>query len=155
MLLFLAADSHIPRQLPTTLHHLKVIKIPHMFLDSLSLLICLIRSSPNLQRLTIRVITSLHELLEPENSCGVCCIELLEELTIQDSRGTQVEMELVRFVLANAPLLFRVLIQPAEQLNSAKRLEFFKDVMLCERISNVMASDVLFFHHPISDAKNF
>ncbi|CAN0929857.1 F-box/FBD/LRR-repeat protein At1g13570 [Linum grandiflorum] len=58
LLILLAADVHVPRQLPTLLHQLRVIEIPHMSLNNLShvrVLVCLIMSSPNLQQLTIGV----------------------------------------------------------------------------------------------------
>ncbi|CAN1833832.1 hypothetical protein LINPERHAP1_LOCUS33922, partial [Linum perenne] len=77
-------------------------------------------SSPNLLKLTIRHDNEydgryrisespggLQRLLEQEEHIRVCCLQRLEEFTIGNSRGTQVELDLVRFVLATAPVLKR------------------------------------------------
>ncbi|CAI0458644.1 unnamed protein product [Linum tenue] len=111
LLLSLAAAPHLPCQLPTSLRNLKFLEIPRLLLDRLpqaQVLVCLIMSSPNLETLTIRVIANLVELLEAEDHPGVCRLQHLKELNIRDSRGTQVELDLVRFVLATAPLLHSV-----------------------------------------------
>ncbi|CAN0929858.1 F-box/FBD/LRR-repeat protein At1g13570 [Linum grandiflorum] len=147
LLILLAADVHVPRQLPTLLHQLRVIEIPHMSLNNLShvrVLVCLIMSSPNLQQLTIGIEfdkkhpeseVSLQRLLEAEDYNGVICLEHLRELNIKGSLLMQVELDLVRFVLANAPLLRKISIKSEMKLRSRKALNFLKDVRQYKRIS--------------------
>ncbi|CAN1186272.1 F-box/FBD/LRR-repeat protein At1g13570 [Linum perenne] len=78
----------------------------------------------------------LQELLEEsEDQVGVCCLERLEEFNIKNSSGTQVELDLVRLVLATAPELKRVSIKPKRDLSSGTMLRFLADVTLCKRIS--------------------
>ncbi|CAI0458639.1 unnamed protein product [Linum tenue] len=149
LLLSLAAAPHVPCQLPTSLRNLKFLEIPRLLLDRLpqaQVLVCLIMSSPNLETLTIRidddsyhppsgVIANLVELLEAEDHPGVCRLQHLKEFNIRDSRGTQVELDLVRFVLATAPLLHRISVLPLKELSSKKVVRFLKEVTLYKRIS--------------------
>ncbi|CAI0458470.1 unnamed protein product [Linum tenue] len=148
-LLLLLAAGRIPYRLPTDLHHLEVLEIPRLLLDRLPqarVLVCLIMSSPNLQTLTIRIdddgdhplseaVAGLQQLLEGEDQPEVRCLQHLEEFNIQDGRGTQVELDLVRFVLATAPKLRRISIKPHDELSSGKVLKFLKNAALCKRIS--------------------
>ncbi|CAN0841507.1 F-box/FBD/LRR-repeat protein At1g13570 [Linum grandiflorum] len=147
-LLFLSQHD-VPYQLPATLDNLKILEAPRISLGrspEAQVLLCLIRSSPNLQKLTIvhdddddddrhhpdsKQIDSLQKPLEPQDGC----FQRLEEFNIKNSRGTQVEMDLVRFVLATAPKLKRVFIKPKEKLESDTMLEFVVEVLHYEKIS--------------------
>ncbi|CAL1392443.1 unnamed protein product [Linum trigynum] len=148
-LLLLLAAGRVPYRLPADLHHLEVLEVPRLLLDRLPqarVLVCLIMSSPNLQTLTIRidgdgdhplseVVAGLQQLLEADDQPGVCCLQHLEEFNIQDGRGTQVELDLVRFVLATAPKLRRISIKPHDKLSSGKVLKFLKNAALYKRFS--------------------
>ncbi|CAN1332827.1 F-box/FBD/LRR-repeat protein At1g13570 [Linum perenne] len=110
------SDGHVPYQLPQSLHNLKVLEAPRILLGRLTeaqVLLCLIRSSPNLQKLTIvhdddlyrpvlMSIDSLQMLLEHSHHFGVSCLQRLEEFDIKNTRGTRVEQDLLKFVLATA-----------------------------------------------------
>ncbi|CAI0458669.1 unnamed protein product [Linum tenue] len=149
LLLFLADDDHVPYKLPKPLHNLRFLEVPRILLHRLPqarVLVCLIMSAPNLKRLTIRlddsdehppskVIGSLQKLLEAEDQLGFCCLQHLEEVNIHDSRGMQVELDLVRFVLATAPVLRRINIQRKEKLSSKKALKFLNEMIVYKRIS--------------------
>ncbi|CAN1121411.1 hypothetical protein LINPERPRIM_LOCUS2173 [Linum perenne] len=75
-------------------------------------------------------------MLEPEEHLRVCYLQHLEEFTIGDSRGTQVELDLVRFELATAPVLIkRVFIKPKKGLSSEIVMKFLVEVTQYERIS--------------------
>ncbi|CAL1392461.1 unnamed protein product [Linum trigynum] len=144
-----SAKGNVPYKLPTILYQLKFLEVTRLLLDNLpqaQVLICLIMSSPNLQKLSIRlgtnnaqpsseVMGSLQELLEAEERQGICCLQLLEEFNIQDSQGTQVELDLVRFVLATAPQLRMILIKRAVNLSSDKVLGFLNELVSYKRIS--------------------
>ncbi|CAN0841495.1 hypothetical protein LINGRAHAP2_LOCUS3311 [Linum grandiflorum] len=124
-LLFLSGSNNVPYQLPALVHNLTILKIPHILLGRLkesSVLACLIKSSPNLRKLTIGLNhedqfrrefadeydpdrisddllgDGLHKLLEPEDYRRVCCLQHLEELNISNMCGNRVELELVRFL---------------------------------------------------------
>ncbi|CAI0552776.1 unnamed protein product [Linum tenue] len=147
-LLFLAAGQ-VPYKLPTHLHHLKVLKI-HLLLyrwPEARVLVCLIMSSPNLQTLSIQLDTldyhppskvtdSLDKLLKAKDQHGSgCCFQCLEELKIWGSRGMQVELDLIRFVLATAPLLCKIHIEPRSELNCDVVLKFLMQLSRYERVS--------------------
>ncbi|CAN1186273.1 F-box/FBD/LRR-repeat protein At1g13570 [Linum perenne] len=145
------SEGHVPYHLLATLHNLNVLEIPRILLGRLSearVLACLIMSSPNLLKLTIghdneydgRYRRSddpgcLQKLLEPGEHLRICCLRRLEEFTINNSRGTQVELDLVRFVLATAPVLKRVFINPKKGLSSEIVTKFVVEVTQYERIS--------------------
>ncbi|CAN1186277.1 F-box/FBD/LRR-repeat protein At1g13570 [Linum perenne] len=145
------SEADVPYHLPASLHNLKVLEIPRILLGRLNearVLACLIMSSPNLLKLTIRHDNEyngryrssndpggLQTLLEPEEHIRVCCLQRLEEFTIGNSRGTQVELDLVRFVLATAPVLKRVFINPKKGLSSEIVTKFLVEVTQYERIS--------------------
>ncbi|CAN1264277.1 F-box/FBD/LRR-repeat protein At1g13570 [Linum perenne] len=151
--LHIFSDGHVPYKLPS-LTNLEVLEMPRLLLGRLSearVLVCLIMSSPNLRRLTIvhdvndvhdedhsEAIDSLQMLLEPKDDHhyrGVCCLQRLEEFSIHNSRGNQVELHLVRFVLATAPLLKRVFIKPKKCLSSRNAKKFLVKVTQYKRIS--------------------
>ncbi|CAI0458643.1 unnamed protein product [Linum tenue] len=112
------------------------------FADDVPDMVRLFESLPALQHLNlgvelllVRVIANLVELLEAEDHPGVCRLQHLKEFNIRDSRGTQVELDLVRFVLATAPLLHRISVLPLKELSSKKVVRFLKEVTLYKRIS--------------------
>ncbi|CAN1189136.1 hypothetical protein LINPERHAP2_LOCUS39715 [Linum perenne] len=142
-------EGHVPYKLPS-LTNLEVLEMPRLLLGRLSearVLVCLIMSSPNLRRLVIHdehyedhseFIDSLQMLLEPKGDrhCGgVCCLQRLEEFSIDNSRCNQVVLDLVRFVLATAPLLKRVFIKPKKSLSSRNAKKFLVKVTRYNRIS--------------------
>ncbi|CAN1186278.1 F-box/FBD/LRR-repeat protein At1g13570, partial [Linum perenne] len=137
LLLFLS-DGHVPYQLPQSLHNLKVLEAPRILLGRLTeaqVLLCLIRSSPNLQKLTIVSIDSLQMLLEHSHHFGVSCLQRLEEFDIKNTRGTRVEQDLLKFVLATALINVRVSIKPKKDLSSDTMLKFIVEVTQYKRIS--------------------
>ncbi|CAL1392467.1 unnamed protein product [Linum trigynum] len=141
--------GNAPCKISTTLCQLNVVEITRLLLDNLPqarFLICLIMSSPSLQKLTIRldtsttqppseVIDSLQELLDAEDRPGVCCLQHLEELHINYGQGTRVELDLVRFVMATAPQLRVISIKCAVNLSADKILEFSSELLSYKRIS--------------------
>ncbi|CAN1332587.1 F-box/FBD/LRR-repeat protein At1g13570 [Linum perenne] len=137
LLLQFLSNGHVPYKLPS-LTNLEVLEMPRLLLGRLSearVLVCLIMSSNNLRRLVI-VVSSM--LLEPKGDrhCGgVCCLQRLEEFSIDNSRCNQVVLDLVRFVLATAPLLKRVFIKPKKGLSSRNAKKFLVKVTRYNRIS--------------------
>ncbi|CAN1186275.1 hypothetical protein LINPERHAP2_LOCUS38042 [Linum perenne] len=89
----------------------------------------------NDKKTAIEELKKLELLEESEDQVGVCCLERLEEFNIKNSSGAQLELDLVRFVLAAAPELKRLSIKPKRDLSSGTMLRFLADVTLCKRIS--------------------
>ncbi|CAN0841548.1 F-box/FBD/LRR-repeat protein At1g13570 [Linum grandiflorum] len=150
LLFFLGRPNDVPYQLPEPLHNLEVVEfcLPELGrLKEESILGCLIRSSPNLRKLTIWHVCKapnpfsvdvgggLQKFFESENNLEGCCLQRLEEFNIQNSRGFKVELELMRFVLANAPLLKRVFIKPVKALNPDRVIRCLTEAIQFKRIS--------------------
>ncbi|CAI0458353.1 unnamed protein product, partial [Linum tenue] len=146
-------DSDVPIRLPTPLHRLKLLHTRNVDFSSLEtahFLVCLIIGSPNLRELTIKLdpsqqnqpatnnaATSIVSLLEAESrqGSGSCCLQQLREFRIEECLGTQVELNLVQFVLATAPILKRIYIPRLHKLSSEKVIEFMMEVTRYRRIS--------------------
>ncbi|CAN1264246.1 F-box/FBD/LRR-repeat protein At1g13570 [Linum perenne] len=148
------SDGQVPYKLSgASFTNLEVLEIPRLLLDSLPearVFVCLIMSSPNLRILTIcqhdneddchpnfEPIDSLQMLLEPkdDHNLEACCLQHLEEFSIHNSHGNRVELDLVRFVLATAPLLKRVFINATVDLPSEDAITFMVEVAQYKRIS--------------------
>ncbi|CAI0552752.1 unnamed protein product [Linum tenue] len=117
LLRVLANGGHIPSRFPKPLYRLQLLHVSGLLLASLEMqrvLACIIMSSPNLHTLVI---------------------QHLKVFKINDSLGGQFEMELVRLILATAPLLLRIQIHPYHRLSSKKVTKFMKEVMQYKRIS--------------------
>ncbi|CAI0458396.1 unnamed protein product [Linum tenue] len=145
----LCTAGHVPYKLSTELLHLKEVIIVNVLLSSLPearIFVCLIMSSPNLHRLTIsldddnddhqptEVIGSLQMVLEAEE-IPATCFQCLEEFNMHDCRGTKIELELLRFVLATGPVLRKITIEPNDGMDSSKGLDFLMEVTQCRRAS--------------------
>ncbi|CAI0552775.1 unnamed protein product [Linum tenue] len=104
-------------------------------------MVALFTSLPELRQLTIGtgfllVTDSLDKLLKAKDQHGSgCCFQCLEELKIWGSRGMQVELDLIRFVLATAPLLCKIHIEPRSELNCDVVLKFLMQLSRYERVS--------------------
>ncbi|CAI0458591.1 unnamed protein product [Linum tenue] len=157
----LLAAGSVPDRLPVALHCLEVLDIRRCDDEDssleLELVLCLIRSSPNLNKLTIKVglvIDTLYIIpfalhttvftvqafgflwdlklserepeAHPEDEDSFC--QHLDEVEIRLSGFSQVELDLLRFVLANAPLLRRIVIQPKSRLRWEKCLKFLGEI---------------------------
>ncbi|CAI0458461.1 unnamed protein product [Linum tenue] len=143
------ASGNVPFILPTLLHQLKAVQLESIVLYRLSearVLVCLITSSPNLQNLSIwsssapglpqtEAIDSLQLLLEADNHSTASCFQCLEELRLDAILGNKVELDLLRFALATAPLLRRIYMKPAKELDSKKGHKFLKNVTQYKRAS--------------------
>ncbi|CAL1392429.1 unnamed protein product [Linum trigynum] len=111
------AANNIPIRLPNPLHQLKSLELNKLYLGSLMnvrVFSCLIMSSPNLVELRIK---------------------RLKEFEFREIHGVRVELDLVGFVLASAPLLEKVHITPVGRLEPGKVFGFMKEVMQYKRAS--------------------
>ncbi|CAL1392470.1 unnamed protein product [Linum trigynum] len=162
----LLAAGSVPDRLPVALHCLEVLDIRKCDDEDSSLeleaVLCLIRSSPNLNKLTIKMefdgdlrftgdlkLSEREPEAHPEDEDSFC--QRLEEVDIRLSGFSQVELDLLRFVLANAPLLRRIVIQPKSRLRWEKCLKFLGEIKEYNCASKnveiiyVNKSEVMFF----------
>ncbi|CAI0458696.1 unnamed protein product [Linum tenue] len=147
-----AGDRNVPTRLPIPLHLLEVLNVICIAFDgqgSEHIFFCLIMSSPNLRRLTVQLnanqlydqpakngTTGTRRLLEVEDCSGSSdCLRHLREFRIDHSHGTQVELDLVRFILATAPLLQLIHVTPEYKLSPQKIIKFMKEAMQYTRVS--------------------
>ncbi|CAN1332835.1 hypothetical protein LINPERPRIM_LOCUS35867, partial [Linum perenne] len=104
-------------------------------------MVTLFASLPALEELNVGFelllmsIDSLQMLLEHSHHFGVSCLQRLEEFDIKNTRGTRVEQDLLKFVLATALQLKRVSIKPKKDLSSDTMLKFIVEVTQYKRIS--------------------
>ncbi|CAI0458350.1 unnamed protein product [Linum tenue] len=133
-------DSDFPSRLPTPLHRLEILHTRNLdfsILKAAHFFVCLITSSPNLRELTIKLhrsqsyqpadsaaTTSIGGLLEAEyrQGSGNRFLQQLRVFEMEECLGTQVELDLVKFVLATGPVLERIHIPPSHKLTSEKLL---------------------------------
>ncbi|CAI0458701.1 unnamed protein product [Linum tenue] len=141
--------KHVPARLPTTLHQLTVLHMTDLVFDNSEMervFVCLIMSSPNLRSLTVQrfsieeyyqpandEVSSIRRLLEAEDC--LACLQHLREFTILQSLGAQVEMDLVRFVLATAPLVRFIHIMPIHNFDPKREKDFMRELMRYKRVS--------------------
>ncbi|XP_009774365.1 F-box/FBD/LRR-repeat protein At1g13570-like isoform X1 [Nicotiana tabacum] len=109
---FLVAD--VPRRLSSALNHLKHLYVSVDELDDISCALCLIRSAPYLQTLEVKVSMdeSDNEVDEVSASFSDVTLNHLRTVKVEGITCTMLEMQLVKLLLANAPMLVRMLIEP-------------------------------------------
>ncbi|CAL1392412.1 unnamed protein product [Linum trigynum] len=146
--------TNAPTRFRTLLHRLNFLCIDDVIFDGSKrerAFVCMIMSSPNLRSLTVGVgdwqsqfgvepinnkVSSLWRLLEAEVCPGPSdCLQHLREFRIEHSHGTHAELDLMRFVLATAPLLRSIYVRPRCGLRTEKNTKFMKEVLRCKRVS--------------------
>ncbi|CAI0552771.1 unnamed protein product [Linum tenue] len=85
--------------------------------------------------LQIEVIDSLQLLLEAEGVPAASFFQCLEELCMNGCQGTQVELDLVRWVITSSRRLRRMYIKMADILDSREGFKFLKEVTRYKRAS--------------------
>ncbi|KAL3510926.1 hypothetical protein ACH5RR_030327 [Cinchona calisaya] len=110
------AAGRIPTRLTTALIQLKVLKIYCIsFVDDISFVLCLLRSSPNLQGIVIHVDeeevaqSPISEFLPVPDYSDVT-LNQLREVKLQYISGTRPEMEFIKLLLENSPILEKMSI---------------------------------------------
>ncbi|PSS17222.1 F-box/FBD/LRR-repeat protein [Actinidia chinensis var. chinensis] len=124
------AVGHIPGKLPRLCMKLNYLSIRINFNDkdqNLAVL-CLLRSSPNLQELEILALPE--EDMSPERVENIwledyysCPFNQLRLVQVADIVGVQCEMDFINFLLANSPVLERMTVRPAFNYMRCELLE--------------------------------
>ncbi|CAI9772289.1 unnamed protein product [Fraxinus pennsylvanica] len=112
------AEDGLPKKLPVTLETLKILHLSDMYfekIEEIACVLCLIRSSPNLQKLkitafTFDVVESVGEYLRAQNSSD--CLAQLKTVDMLLFSGVEPEMEFVKYLLASATGLEEMAILP-------------------------------------------
>ncbi|CAL5338505.1 unnamed protein product [Camellia sinensis] len=111
----------VPKRLPTSLNNLKTLKLFFVCFEEvneISVILCLIRSSPNLEKITIvasstetaDVMDPVLELLEMKDWSGVS-LNQLQVVQLGGLYGTQSELKFIKLLLAILPVLETKFIQ--------------------------------------------
>ncbi|XP_028076647.1 F-box/FBD/LRR-repeat protein At1g13570-like [Camellia sinensis] len=104
----------VPKRLPTTLNNLKTLKLFICFeeVNEISVILCLIRSSPNLEKITIMVrrsetadvIDHVLQLLEMQDWSDVS-LNQLQVVELSNLSGTESELKYIELLLAISAVL--------------------------------------------------
>ncbi|XP_075665513.1 F-box/FBD/LRR-repeat protein At1g13570-like [Castanea sativa] len=142
-LLMSFAAGNIPDRLPATLEFLKTVVLSKICFGSLrevSCALCLIRSSPNLQKLKLNYGATADEnaaveFLETLHFLDISLKKLreVEMLTFDDSKPV---MAFAKLLLVKSPLLEKMYIQ-LKKNRSTKRFKILKEVIRFPRASSI------------------
>ncbi|KAJ4952483.1 hypothetical protein NE237_029315 [Protea cynaroides] len=111
----------VPRRLPSTYDHLKSISFVLNVKDMKAILIaiCLLDSSPNLREIEIMfwsgrksAVVPAMDLQEAKDQLE-CTFNKLRVVNISELSGMEIELEVVKFILANSPMLEIMIINHA------------------------------------------
>ncbi|XP_043695934.1 F-box/FBD/LRR-repeat protein At1g13570-like isoform X1 [Telopea speciosissima] len=135
------AVGDVPRRLPFTFDHLKSISFPLNVEDMKVILvaICLLNSSPNLQELEILLhrnreyaIVPVMDLQEAKDQLE-CTFNKLRVVNMSKLFGTEIELVLIKSILANSPVLETMSISTTT--NGVKKLTLLKELLQFKRTS--------------------
>ncbi|GJY13265.1 F-box/FBD/LRR-repeat protein [Tanacetum coccineum] len=140
------AMHEVPRELSTTLIHLKYLRIDGVYFTSeaeLSVLALLIKSSPNLEKLKVWdnsnfEISKIKYCFRVEDYSDIM-LERLIELEITSFINAKNQLDFVRLILARSPVLKKVRIFPHYKIRKKEKLKI-KSQILGDSISNPCAS---------------
>ncbi|KAL7260860.1 hypothetical protein ACSBR1_006513 [Camellia fascicularis] len=144
---FLLLDYHairymsaggVPKRLPTTLNNLKTLKLLSICFEEVNeilVILCLIRSSSNLEKITIvvrrcettDVIDHVLQLLEMQDWSDVS-LNQLQLVELGNLSGTQSELKFIELLLAILPVLETMFIQTDSEKVADKGLRILTEV---------------------------
>ncbi|KAJ4953279.1 hypothetical protein NE237_030111 [Protea cynaroides] len=136
----LAIDD-VPRRLPFTYDHMKSLSFTLNEEDMKEILIaiCLLKSSPNLQEVEILLwrskesaIVPVMDLQEARDQMK-CTFNKLRVVKISKFLGREIELEFIKFILANSPVLETMNISPAT--NGVDEVLMLKELLRFKRAS--------------------
>lgn len=141
------AAGKVPKTLPTTLNHLKILELNDICFgepNEVSIVLCLIRSSPNLAKIKIEACTrettaidpvlELLVLIEMQDGWGVY-LNQLREVEMRNLSGIRSELDLIKLLLAKSPMLEKMLIEPNSEVVLDKGLRILKKLTRFQRLS--------------------
>ncbi|XP_052184211.1 F-box/FBD/LRR-repeat protein At1g13570-like isoform X2 [Diospyros lotus] len=136
---FISAGG-IPYRLPTDLSHLKNLKLHIESVDVFSSILCLLRSSPNLEKFAIGIPIYADEdeetvaKLSEVQGCSDISLNQLREVELEEAWGRRFGLEFIKLLLAKSPVLEKMVIV-ADNLIGRERLKFLQKVTQFRRCS--------------------
>nr|XP_027085865.1 F-box/FBD/LRR-repeat protein At1g13570-like [Coffea arabica] len=119
----------IPAKITTTLIHLKVVKLEYLCFEEvneIAVLLCLLRSSPNLEELEI-LVYKVDEYAEGQASnfldvqeYSQLTLNQLRQVKLQNISVTRSEMEIIKLLLKKSSILEKMLIKQAPMKENIK-----------------------------------
>ncbi|CAH1441172.1 unnamed protein product [Lactuca virosa] len=141
-------EEKIPKWLPHPVNSLKRLFFLNFQLGDLDQLhgaLCLLRNSPNLERLSVTSFQMRFRLirydLEPASdhledpNCLDCTLDQLQTVEMTRLEGSKPELLFIKLILAHSPSLLKFTIRPSKFSDVQKRLDIAKDVMQFPRAS--------------------
>nr|XP_043625795.1 F-box/FBD/LRR-repeat protein At1g13570-like [Erigeron canadensis] len=130
------ASGNMPKKLPISLVHLKILFLGVFFLDpvEVSSTLWLIKSSPNLKELMLK----LHPPPIPMDNIIVNIglqdhtgfnLDNLEELGMYSFSNLPIEMEFMKLIMANSSALKKVLVELDENVSVDQEVEMYRDLI--------------------------
>ncbi|EOY01506.1 F-box/RNI-like superfamily protein [Theobroma cacao] len=140
------AECRARKRLPSTFIHLRSIYISMLMfedVDSLSCVVGLITSSPNLHKLVVTTCTNsaaemetATEYLEGE-SRSIGGLMKLRYVVMKQISGLGPEMELMKLILAKSPSLKQMKIEPDKTVDISSESRILKDLVRFPRASRI------------------
>ncbi|CAL5396309.1 unnamed protein product [Camellia sinensis] len=135
----------VPKRLPNSLNNLKTLKLFFVCFEEvneISVILCLIRSSPNLEKITVVapstetvvVIYPVLELLEIKDWSGVS-LNQLQVVQLGGLYGTRSELKFIKLLLAISPVLETMFIQTDSEKVVDEGLRILNEVTQFPRLS--------------------
>ncbi|KAM7487562.1 hypothetical protein LguiB_025046 [Lonicera macranthoides] len=136
----LVAGGSVPEKLPTTLvrlRNLELLDICFGTLDEVLFVLCLIRSSPNLERFVIQMFPSTVDLGVEDvisEDFSDLILDKLRKVAIKAVSGTLVELKFIKLVLAKSPILETLVVEPTLK-DATDRLKILEKLVRFQRAS--------------------
>lgn len=140
---FSLGQSGCPQRLPNNLNHLTTLKLSNIrvgAMEHVGCVFCLIKSSPNLQLLSIEGISSFGreypiEYMEEQKACNVS-LDHLKVLQVTDLLGKKAEIEFIEVLLTWSTELKRV--ELTQSLYGCRRHHRRQQSGLFEKVSSLL-----------------
>ncbi|XP_050221039.1 uncharacterized protein LOC126671318 [Mercurialis annua] len=143
----------MPTELSASLSCLKVLELPSICfrcMSEISVVLCLIVSSPNLEKLEIVFVATSGKII-PLAPKLLKVADLLEnalkklrvvKMKLSDKKEVRPELEFLKFLLAESVVLEKMLIQPAEGTTAEEGFKILKKIIRFQRSSK--KADILY-----------
>ncbi|XP_052626778.1 F-box/FBD/LRR-repeat protein At1g13570 [Lactuca sativa] len=122
------------QKLPTSLVYLRILVLQVCFheQDQISSTLCVINSSPNLEKINLRMIRYVAQtcttLLDPQDYFGLK-LDHLKELVITSFHNYASEMEFVKLIMGKSPLLKKTRIKLSTSVSVEEEVKMLRDLV--------------------------
>ncbi|XP_077215644.1 F-box/FBD/LRR-repeat protein At1g13570-like [Tasmannia lanceolata] len=140
----LASSGDVPERVSNTFDHLKNLYLAMSFEKSKEILVvlCMFRSSHNIQKLTVSVLpvsksssaqrTTNYWKAQEDMDCMLKHLQILEVKSIS---GVKPELEFIKVLLVNSPVLEKLIIRCSSTTNVKSKVMIMKELMRFRRAS--------------------